>query len=185
MFGIFKKSNYSNKILDSWNPKFKALVRRCNELNTDLFEMTEHHPTCAECAKYQGRVYSISGKSRKFPPVPEIIKNKGQVHSGCRHDFYPFVDGASVPAYHKNIVEYSNSPFIDNRSEAEIEEYESDKKQQADLKRDQSEYKKIVSKLPEEAPKSFAGYRRMKNSKSENYLKLKEKCKEIGLKLKD
>ncbi len=41
MFGIFssKKNNLKNVINDSWSPKFKALVRRCNELNTDLFEI--------------------------------------------------------------------------------------------------------------------------------------------------
>lgn len=187
MFGLFgsKKKRTINTIDVMWNDKFKTLAKQCIELNTDLIEMTEHHPTCAECAKYQGRVYSISGKSKKFPPIPDIIRKKGEIHSGCRHDFYPFFEGISTPAHHKNIVEYSNSPFIDNRSEAEITEYENNKLQQADLDRDRAEYEKIISNLPDEAPKSFAGYRKMKNYKSENYLKLKEKCKVINILLED
>ena len=186
MFGIFgfKKNNFKNVINDSWSPKFKALVRRCNELNTDLFEMTEHHPTCAECAKYQGRVYSISGKNKKFPEVPEIIKYKGQIHSKCRHDFYPFMEG-SRSVLHPDIVRFSNRPFVDDRSDEEINEYEADTKKQADLIRDKSEYKKICDKLPDNAPKTFAGYRKMKNSKSDNYQKLKEICKSVGIRIKE
>ena len=119
--------------LDEWQQStfnknlLKLAIRDAKEMGTDLLEMTEHSPTCAECAKYQGRVYSISGKSNKFPPLPkEFIINDG-VHEGCRHAFFPYEDGLSKPNYHENIVEYSNSPFVDNRTPEEVAAYEKEK----------------------------------------------------------
>ena len=152
-----------------------------DKFETDLVEMSEHSPTCAECAKYQGRVYSISGKSKKFPKLPDQIAKNGCVHEGCRHRLYPYFDGYSTPNYHENIVEYSNSPFVDNRSPEEIAEYEKNIKEAADRKRDFDEYELIKQKLPDYAPKSLSGYRRMKNLKSKNYQLLKEKCANSGI----
>ena len=97
------------------------------------------------------------------------------------HRLYPYFDGYSTPTYHENIVEYSNSPFVDNRSPEEIAEYEKNIKEAADKKRDSKEYELIKQKLPDCAPKSFGGYRRMKNSKSKNYQLLKEKCADCGI----
>ena len=54
-------------------------------------------------------------------------------------------------------------------------------KETADKKRDSKEYELIKQKLPDCAPKSFGGYRRMKNSKSKNYQLLKEKCADCGI----
>lgn len=174
-----------NPINPNWSPAFKTIVRRANQLGTDLVEMSEHHPTCGECAKYQGRVYSLSGRSRKFPKIPQIIIEKGRICKGCRHEFYPYTDGCSSSNYHKNIVAYSNSPFVDNRSSEEIAEYDAEQKIIHDKKRDEREYKRICEKLPEIAPKSFGGYRRMKNSKSANYLKLVEECKKVRIRIED
>ena len=78
---------------------------------------------------------------------------------------------------------YSNSPFIDNRSPDEIAEWENDQQQTKERKQDEREYKKICEKLPELAPKSFAGYRKMKNSKSKKYQELVVACKEAKIKI--
>lgn len=72
---------------------------------------------CGECAKYRGRWFSISGKDKRFPKMPE---NYGCTCQGI--DFYPVIDGVSEPEYcpkHQNIIEYSNRPFVDDRTQAE------------------------------------------------------------------
>lgn len=98
--------------------------------NTDLVIMDAHGSTCPECAKYQGRVYSLSGKNRKFPKVPDFYYATGSVHSGCSHSFSPYIDGVNDPdlpytlsvhplqnkRYGKNIVAFSNRPFEDDRT---------------------------------------------------------------------
>ena len=188
MFFFKKKSSspqkQTNPINPNWSYAFKEIVIRANQLETDLVEMSEHHPTCGECAKYQGRVYSLSGKSKKFPKIPQIIIEEGHICKECRHAFYPYLDGYSLPN-REDIVAYSNSPFVDNRTPEEIAEYDARQKKIHDKKRDEEEYKRICEKLPETAPKSLGGYRRMKNAKSANYLKLVEECKKLGIKIED
>lgn len=146
---------------------------------TDLVEMSEHHCTCGECAKYQGRVFSLTGKSKIFPKVPDAFFIYGGIHEGCRHSFYPYFEG-DIPTYHKNIVQYSNRPFVDNRSKAEKEQYEAEQKAQKDLIKDRADYDWIWENLGDIAPKSFSGYRRMKNSNSANYQKICEFAKQKG-----
>lgn len=182
---VIEQKKQINPINPDWSPVFEQIVVRANLMETDLVEMSEHHPTCGECAKYQGRVYSLSGKSKKFPKIPQIIIEKGYICKGCRHAFYPYIDGLSLPNYHEDIVAYSNSPFVDNRTPEEIAEYDARQKEIHDKKRDEKEYTKICEKLPEIAPKSFGGYRRMKNAKSANYLKLVEECKKVKIKIED
>ena len=125
--------------------------------------------------KIPGSCIFSKWKNKKFPKLPDKIAKNGCVHEGCRHRLYPYFDGYSTPTYHENIVEYSNSPFVDNRSPEEIAEYEKNIKEAADKKRDSKEYELIKQKLPDCAPKSFGGYRRMKNSKSKNYQLFKRK----------
>ena len=63
--------------------------------------------------------------------------------------------------------------------------YEAKQKKINDKIRDEKEYKKICEKLLELAPKSLSGYRKMKNSKSKNYLKLVEECKKQKIRIKE
>lgn len=179
------KKRPTNEINPDWSANFKRIVRSANQMETDLVEMSEHYCTCGECAKYQGRVYSLSGKSRKYPRIPQIVIDKGYIHKGCQHEFYPYIDGISKPTYHKNIVAYSNSPFADNRTPEEVAEYDAKQKEISDRIRDEKEYKKICEKLPNIAPKSLGGYRKMKKSKSKNYLNLVEECKKVKIKIKE
>lgn len=157
----------------------KSPLQMAQSFGTDLVEMSEHHCTCGECAKYQGRVFSLTGKSKVFPKIPDAFFIYGRIHEGCRHDFFPFFED-SEPTYHKNIVQYSNRPFVDNRSSKEKEQYEAEQKSRCELVKDKEDYDWIWENLGEVAPKSFSGYRRMKNSNSVNYQKLCKIAKEKG-----
>lgn len=42
------------------------------------------HPCCHLCAQCQGKVYSISGKSKKYPSLDEAYSN-GLGHPNCKH----------------------------------------------------------------------------------------------------
>lgn len=97
---------------------------------SDLVIMTAHGSVCSECAKYQGRVYSISGKSRLFPKIPDFYR-QGSVHPGCSHMFWPYIHGINdpdlnytlsvhplqTPRYGIDIVTFSNRPFVDDRTD--------------------------------------------------------------------
>ena len=70
------------------------------EMESDLVEVTSHGGARPSHAEWQGRVYSISGKSKKYPPLSRTGYGTGDGLKGwnCRHDFYPFFEGISERA---------------------------------------------------------------------------------------
>ena len=182
-----------------------ASIRRAYEMKTDYVEIPYLNCTCAECAKYQGRVYSLSGKDNRLPKLPDFIKNNGIIHESCRHNIYPIYlsdsykieetylesDGNVVTRY-LNVFENSNRPFSDDRRESQKKSYENYIKEKNKYSHEMSdeyiqrrmEYNWICYNIPELAPKTLSGYTRMKNSKSKKYLELKQKAMEAGYELK-
>lgn len=70
------------------------------EMDCDLVEVTSHMGARPSHAEWQGKVYSISGKSMKYPPLSVTGYGTGAGLKGwnCRHDFYPFFEGISERA---------------------------------------------------------------------------------------
>ena len=64
---------------------------RALENGTDYVRCTEIWPTCEICAKYQGRIYCISGRDKRFPALFETALRHGYaiMHPHCRHEFIP------------------------------------------------------------------------------------------------
>lgn len=161
----------------------RQIFRNAKEIGTDLVEMSEHHPTCGECAKYQGRVFSISGKDKRFPKLPQYALSHGKLHQGCRHTFYPFIFGISNSAYgHDDIIAYSNRSFVDDRTPEEKLKYEAMIQVEEEEEKSRKDYDWICENLPDIAPKSFSGFRKMKNSNSANFQKLCQAMHNAGYK---
>lgn len=162
---------------------FQQTLEMAKSFNTDLVEMSKHYCCCGECAKYQGRVFSISGKDKRFPKLPDEVFIYGGIHENCNHSFRPFTYGASFPLSCKaeDIISYSNRPFIDDRSDEEKLEYENKQKAQKEIEEDRKNYDKICEFLPDIAPKSFGGYRKMKNANSKNFQKIVEEARKKGI----
>ena len=155
--------------------------------NTDLVEADYFFSCCPECAKYRGRVFSVSGNDKRFPKMPEITDCSC---SGIT--FYPFFEGYSEPTVNDylnkkvDIIKFSNRPFIDDRTASEKKNFEEYLKRIEDQKQkeiDRVEYKNLLETLPEAVPKSFGAYRRMKNLQSPGFLKLKKLAKENGIEI--
>lgn len=77
-------------------------------LDTDLVEVTAHAGArdkgkgYENHKKWQGFVYSMSGKSRKYPSLKEVTgygEGGGLCGWNCRHHFYAYIDGVSERAY--------------------------------------------------------------------------------------
>lgn len=113
------------------------VVKEARNLKTDLVIMSVHGVACPECAKYQGRVFSLYGHNQKYPRIPDAFWKYGGIHKGCGHAFFPFIDGVSDgdlkytlsiqkisdPRYTANIIAYSNRPFVDDRPKEELLKY--------------------------------------------------------------
>lgn len=93
-----------------------------DEVGSDLVETSAHMGARPSHENWQGRVFSRSGTSDKYPDfVSSTGYGTGAGLGGwnCRHSFFPFFEGLSVPAYsnqelnslsNKN-VEYNNEKY--------------------------------------------------------------------------
>lgn len=162
---------------------FQQTLEMAKVLETDLVQMSKYYCTCGECAKYHGRIFSISGKDKKFPKLPNEVFIYGGIHKGCHHTFHAYVDGATIPqcCTKEEAVAYSNRPFIDDRSEEEKAEYQKKQDEREMMIKDRENYDKLCEFFPDIAPKSFGGYKKMKNSNSKNFQKIAETAKTKGL----
>lgn len=74
-------------------------LQMAEEMDSDLVEVTEHLGARPSHAEWQGKIYSISGKSKKYPKLSEATgygTGAGLKGWNCRHDFYPWYEGISV-----------------------------------------------------------------------------------------
>ena len=160
----------------------KARIEQSVEHDFDLVEMISHQLTCEKCAIFQGRIYSISGKDKRFPPLSVVLpEGTYQIHMGCKYTFMIWAESMHTKEEIDEAIAFSNRPFTDPRTQQEKDDY--DRFQYYIFKQymDGLDYQNLHKLLPDIAPKSFSGYRRMKNAKTKNYLKLVEKAKEVGL----
>lgn len=77
----------------------KMSMQNCENMNTDLVEVSSHWGARPEHALWQGKVYSRSGKNKKYPPFSDCHYGDADGLCGvnCRHTFYPFFEGISEP----------------------------------------------------------------------------------------
>ena len=170
---------------------------------SDLVIMSVHGLSCPDCAKYQGRVFSLAGQDKRFPKLPPKISLYRGVHPGCGHSFYSYIHGVNdpmleytlrfqtnvKPEYRKDIIAFSNRPFIDDRlpedianakehadkmaAEREKQQWYYDHIIEIEAQRgiDKRDYKWLQDNLPDVCPKSYSGYKRMKNGNTKNFPK--------------
>lgn len=70
-------------------------VNNCEQLECDLVEVTAHIGARPEHEAWQGKIYSLSGTSEKYPPfsVCRFGEITGICGVNCRHSFYPYREG--------------------------------------------------------------------------------------------
>lgn len=70
-------------------------VSNCEELGCDLVETSAHIGARPEHEAWQGKVFSLSGTSTKYPPfsVCGFGEITGICGVNCRHSFYPYFEG--------------------------------------------------------------------------------------------
>ena len=158
------------------------------EWGYDLVRMTSHYPTCEVCAMYQGRVYAVTkeaangkykdkdGNPLRFSYLYDTVLTEGYdtVHPNCRHRFSIFPPKAYTLDELAEFSRQSIQPFADTRSDAERKAYA--KEQAVKRKRNASrrQYEKIKSCFPNDAPKTFAAWQKMKSANSQKYKDLLE-----------
>ena len=127
--------------------------QRAEEMGTDLFEITAHagarvtkKQDWTNHAWWQGKVYSISGNSDKYPALSVTgykIKIDGLAGINCRHNKFPFIEGVSRRAYTDEELEKINNKTVKYNGR-EVGEYEALQTQRK-MERDIREIKRTLS----------------------------------------
>ena len=101
-------------------------MARANELGADLVQTSAHQGSRPEHEPWQGRVFSLSGTSDKYPDFVSSTgygEVDGLMGVNCRHTFYPFFEGFSEKAYSQaTLDEYANKTIMLNGEK--ISQYE-------------------------------------------------------------
>lgn len=90
-----------------------------NQNGYDLVYVNFVGLTCEMCAKYQDRVYSISGNDKRFPK----LELKPPYHAHCVHSLSVWVEKYTSTEEVQKMIDASNRPFVDNRTEHNIMRY--------------------------------------------------------------
>lgn len=146
----------------------------------DLIKMSSHGSSCPVCSVYEGRIYSISGNDPTYPALSIAYSgNHANIHPNCRHVIRPYIAHLADDA--KGDKVFSNRSFeIDNRSKTAIDNYNARQKEQRQLRADKDQWQRYKLVLGDDTPKSLAGFRRMKQSNSDEYQQLQQDYRELN-----
>lgn len=173
-FESYAKMVARSSMIESFNV---GMFSRAEALGNDLVNCTEYGSTCPICGKYEGRVYSVSGKSTKYPPLYGTALKKGYslIHPNCRHEFIPFNEQFYEDSELKELQKKSNAPFKDDRTERERELYAKGQALNQKLREEQIEYNNFKTQFGDAMPyKTLGAFRRAKRTGSERYNDLKQ-----------
>lgn len=156
-----------------------AHVNRYLQSNNDLVYVTGDLNTCSECAKYQDRVFSITGEDDRFPHLDlrEVIP----VHPNCKCAVRPFViEHKTDEEINKYIARGKDfNPDLDPRTKAQREAYRKDQSAKRKAREELKQYESIKALLGDDAPKTLGAFRRMKRAKSKGYREMLSKLRVV------
>jgi len=135
--------------------------------------------TCELCAKYQGRVYSISGRDPRFPK----LEVRPPYHSHCVHSISAWIEEYTPADEVERMIRQSNRPFVDNRTEANIRRYERIQREKSRKNETRKQWIRYKAVLPDETPdlRTFAS---MKARNTKAYRELQEAYRRINSEIK-
>lgn len=169
--------NTTNIYTSVENKSLKAIASRIRGSQEDTVFVTTSR-LCPKCSIYNRRVFSLYGKYKQFPILPSYLYQKKcpQCNSsiGFCH-YFPGING-NLP----EDISFSNRPFIDSRTPEEIAHWNAGIEKSEFNNKVAQDYLWITKNLPEIAPKSISGYKRMISSNSSNYHKIKSAAAEKG-----
>ncbi|MCD8357460.1 MAG: phage minor capsid protein [Clostridia bacterium] len=93
----------------------KIQLQFAAEMDSDLVEVTAHAGARPSHAEWQGKVYSISGKTKGYRKLEDATgygSVDGLCGANCRHNFFPFFEGESSAYSKKELEEYTRPDAV-------------------------------------------------------------------------
>ncbi len=151
-----------------------ATTETGTQLGYDLVKFSSHYPTCEVCAPIQGRVFSISGKDKRFPAlsnVPGFDKGFKTIHPNCRHVLVITVEALWTDEERERYLAEASMPIRgDTRTQAEVDRYNSMQAEKRDRWQDRRQWEKYRTKYPEYCQKTLSTFRQDKARQGNRYL---------------
>lgn len=135
--------------------------------------------TCEYCAKYQGRVYSISGNDPRFPKL-EI---RPPYHAHCVHSISAWIEEYQPAVEVERMIATSNRPFEDNRTEVNIRRYNEIQRDKARKNETRKQWMRYKAVLPNDTP-DLRRFARLKAQGGQAYKDLQESYKKVNDQIK-
>lgn len=157
--------------------RVNAHVNRYLQADNDLVHVVGDLNTCGECAKYRDRVFSLTGRDKRFPELD--VRSIIPVHPNCKCSVRPFViEHKSQDEINKYVAKGKDfNPNLDPRTKKQRESYERDQQRKRKARQEMKDYNSIKAILGDDAPKTLGAYRRMKRANSTGYVKMKKKLR--------
>ena len=100
-------------------------LERANDWGQDLVEVSSHSGARPSHAKWQGKIYSISGKHPKYAHLTTAT-NYGTIEGlkgvNCTHDFYPYFEGLSQQTFKPTSdIDKNNEIYEQSQKQREYE----------------------------------------------------------------
>ena len=171
-----------------WENYVKKIKSIQEVYRSDLIITSDPDIMCSECAKFSQRILSATGKNEQYIQLPDFLKFELPEHEFCFFSFYPYSEELSTPnwiGFRGNPKRYSNRPLEDIRTPAQKKYFRERVTNNLQENIDRENYDFLREYHADIAPKSFGGFRRMKNLQSKSFLKLIEICKKNGVNLNE
>jgi hypothetical protein len=171
-------------------------IGRALQSGTDFVKMTTMPQCCRLCGAYQGKVYSISGKDKRFPALFKTVLQNGYAlpHPNCRHEFIPWYEEMEDPADVEKAIKDSKIKYdskgniVDVRYQKDIEAYQAWQAGNRQLNRELQEYERMreyyAGREEEQPYKSLGAFRRARRAQAESYKEIRKEWKVIPRKNK-
>lgn len=145
----------------------QGTLLRARRLGHKHIGMSEHYPTCEQCAPLQGRVYTTDESDKQYPLWSD---DYCPVHPNCLHTIYVY-----VKQYDKNAgdtLKKSNRSFKDTRSPAEKAAYNSLQAANQKASSLRNQYARYLERLGRDKVGSLRNFARSKAANSARYKEL-------------
>lgn len=125
-----------------------GLINQLRGMGRDLVQMSSHNAPCPICAPLEGRVYSITGKTKGYPKLETAYSGGyANIHPNCRHTLLPYV--VELDQNPEQTRAQSNRSFdVDPRSEREKAIYEREQAKNAKRRKERKEREAEIMERP-------------------------------------
>lgn len=142
----------------------RGTMQQVQDSGFDLVKMSSTYATCPICAVFEGRVYSISGRDKRYPKLSKAFPSGySTVHPNCTHNLLPYIEELDPDA--EKTRELSNRDFVLHKDEqAAVDRYNKQQAVKTLRNKERRDWEQLRLNDPQNTSKTFSGYRAQQRS---------------------